>query len=77
MANSSYISVDIDVDDIISSISTKDLLAELQSRNETAAEYDGIGESLKEFIESSTNRIIESFTDDELVHWVLSNLGRE
>lgn len=77
MANSGYISVDINVDNIINRISTEALVKELQSRNEIAAEDDGIGESLKEFIESSTNRIIESFTDDELVHWVLSNLGRE
>lgn len=75
MSRFKTISVDIDVDDVIGSISTEDLIEELQSRN--GSNDEDFSFDIKDFIEKETNRIIESFTDQEICDWILHKLGRK
>lgn len=67
------VDVDIDIDDIIGEISTKDLEDELRSRVDTVI-YDG--NEVKSFIESLTGFRLFSLSDDEICDVVLKALGR-
>lgn len=72
----SYISVDIDVYDIISDIDTEILEEELKDRADKSKD-EMVLNGLQAFIENKTGHLVECMTDEEICSWALKELGRD